>query len=526
MVFGRDRLRFFISAVLSLYALHAVFQFGAARAQSRNDPVWPTKEWLTSAPEDQGMDSADLASLVTFGANHSFDSLLVVRHGRIVTEAYYAPYRADIPHEIYSCTKAVTGTLVGTMYGEGLLDGLDHPVLDFFADRRFANVDDRKKAIIVQNLLDMTSGFDWDQGFEGGKEQTLHEMERSPDSIQFILDRPMAHAPGELFNYVDGNPILLSAIITKLTGKPAEDYAKEKLFDPMGITTWHWGHDAQGLTIGAWTLSLLPRDMAKIGYLYLRHGEWEGRRLLPDGWTEVLSHKTVNMHASYDPNQRYSNLFWVFPGGRAFMAVGTHGQLIAVFPELDVVAVVTARKFVSYFALIEGIYAAARSDAALPPNPRATELLADAVKDAAVEKASPVGTAPEIASAISGKAYRFSDNELGLRSLTLFLTDPRPHLEFEIDTHDAGHPFIKSDVPIGLDGLYREGSPVVAEDQMGRIPISKGTWSNAQTFVIDSQRLGLGGQRTTVLSFSGDKLNLRLTNEWGWKASADGKQGD
>ena len=123
------------------------------------------------------------------------------------------------------------------VYKDGLLDRLDHPVLDFFADRHVANVDDRKKAITVQNLLDMTSGLDWDQGFEGGKEQSLNDLERSSNWTQFILDRPMAHAPGEVFNYSNGNPDLLSAIITKLTGKLAEDYAREKLFGPLGITT-------------------------------------------------------------------------------------------------------------------------------------------------------------------------------------------------------------------------------------------------------------------------------------------------
>ena len=122
MAFERSHVRVFASAILSLYVLHAVFQFGSARAQSQNDAVWPTRGWLTSVPEDQGMDSSELASLVAFGANHSFDSLLVVRHGRIVAEAYYAPYREDIPHEINSCTKAVLGTLVGTMYKEGLLE--------------------------------------------------------------------------------------------------------------------------------------------------------------------------------------------------------------------------------------------------------------------------------------------------------------------------------------------------------------------------------------------------------------------
>jgi len=110
------------------------------------------------------MDSAALARLVAYGTGHDFDSLLVVRHGRIVTEAYYAPYTGDLQHEIFSSTKTVIGTLVGMVWKDGSLDRLDHPVLDFFADRHVANVDDRKKAITVQNLLDMTSGLDWKQG--------------------------------------------------------------------------------------------------------------------------------------------------------------------------------------------------------------------------------------------------------------------------------------------------------------------------------------------------------------------------
>ena len=151
------------------------------------------------------MNSSALAKLVAFGGSYSFDSLLVVRHGRIVTEAYYAPYTADIPHEIFSSTKAVTGTLLGMVYKDGLLDRLDHPMLDFFADRHVANVDDRKKAITVQNLLDMTSGLDWDQGFEDGKEQSRIDLERSSNPTQFIIDRPMAHPPGDVFNYSNGN---------------------------------------------------------------------------------------------------------------------------------------------------------------------------------------------------------------------------------------------------------------------------------------------------------------------------------
>jgi CubicO group peptidase (beta-lactamase class C family) len=508
-----------LRAVLSLCALLVTIHLGPARAQDLDQSAWPTKEWLTSSPEEQGMDSSELATLVAFGGSHSFDSLLVVRHGRIVTEAYYAPYKANIPHDIHSCTKAVISTLVGMMLKDGLLDRLDHPVLDFFTDRSIANSDDRKKAITVQNLLDMTSGFDWDQGFEDGKEQTLHEFSRSPDWTQFILDRPMAHPPGEVFNYSDGNPHLLSAIITKLTGKRAEDYAREKLFGPLGIAAWHWDRDPQDLSLGAWTLSLSPRDMAKIGYLYLRRGEWEGQRLLPPGWADVLRHRTVNMNASYDPNQRYSNLFWVFPGGRAFMAVGWHGQNIAVFPDLDIVAVVTARKYVSQFALIEGVYAAVKSESPLPPNPDAARSLTNAMKDAAVENPTPVNPAPEIASAISGKTYTFPENAFGLKSLALFLTDARPHGEYETKSG-------RYEGPIGLDGLYREGPPIISADKALRIPAAKGTWLDARTFAIDSQDLGFGAQTKYLLSFTGKKLNLRLTDKWGREVSIDGEQGE
>jgi CubicO group peptidase (beta-lactamase class C family) len=474
------------------------------------------------------MDSSALAKLVAYGASNSFDGLLVVRHGRIVTEAYYAPYTGDIPHEIFSSTKAVIGTLLGMVYKDGLLDRLDHPMLDFFADRRIANVDDRKKAITVQNLLDMTSGLDWDQGFQGGKQQSMFDLYRSSNWTQFILDRPMAHPPGEVYNYSNGNPDLISAIITKLTGKLAEDYAREKLFDPLGIVDWHWDRDPQGLTIGEGMLYLLPRDMAKIGYLYLHHGEWDGRRLLPPSWADVLDHAIVNMHASYDPNQSYSNFFWVFPDKRVYMANGKKGQLITVFPDLDIVVVTTARKQVRFRALIDSISGAVKSESALPPNPNAVEQLANAVKDAAVEKPTPVGPTPEMASAISGKTYKFPDNDARLRSFTLDLTGLRPHIEYELYSRYPLGSSVRYSQPIGLDGLYRKGSPVLSDPNPGHITAAKGTWLDGQTFVIDAPELGYGEQRKIVLSFNGKKLNFHLTVEVGegLEASVDGEQSD
>ena len=336
-----------------------IFMFGAsncseaADSQGAKEPIWPTKQWQTSLPEEQGMDSKELAELVDFGARRvlatpdvtlssMLDSLLVARHGKIIVEAYYAPYAAGIPHAVHSVTKAVIGTLTGIALKDGLLDSPSRRVLDFFDRRTIANVDDRKEAITVQDLLNMTSGSDWAEPL-GGRPASAIEMGHSPDWVQFILSRPMSSTPGDTFNYSAGNPHLLSAIITKLTGTSALEYAKAKLFGPLGITEVFWPHDPQGLSKGGDGLYLQPRDMAKIGYLYLRNGVWEGKQVLPSAWIDKVSHANVNMHLAMEPGLRYSNLFWAFPDKHVYGAVGYHRQVIMVFPDLDVVVVTTAR---------------------------------------------------------------------------------------------------------------------------------------------------------------------------------------
>jgi CubicO group peptidase (beta-lactamase class C family) len=376
---------------LSTFILVASICCAAANAQGAAESIWPTKQWQTSTPEEQGMDSTALARLIEFGTSHSFDSLLIVRHGRIVLDAYYAPYSADLPHAINSATKAVVGTLTAIAYKDGLLDSLDHRMLDFFGDRSLAEVDDKKNAITVQNLLDMTSGIDWREPLDG-RPDSLIEMRLSPDWIKFILDRPMSNAPGDTFNYNSGNSQLLSAIITKLTGKDARDYAKAKLFAPLGISTSNWLRDPQLLAIGGFGLAMLPRDMAKIGYLYLRNGKWEDKRLLPPAWIDKVSHATVDMKRSVEPDLRYSNSFWALPNKQVYMAVGYHCQLIMVFPELDIVAVTTARDFCPFSKLADYISGAVKSETALPPDPAGANLLTTAICNVSADKPAEAGS--------------------------------------------------------------------------------------------------------------------------------------
>jgi CubicO group peptidase (beta-lactamase class C family) len=200
------------SALAGCAMLIASFVCQGAAAQETKATVWPSPDWQSASPEDEGMDSRALAGLVAYGKTRSFDSLLITRHGRLVLDAYYAPYSADIPHAVNSTTKSIVATLIAMLHADGVLDSLDHRVLDYFPDRDFADVDDSKKAITVQHLLNMTSGLAWDEGF-GEHWRSITELRRHRDWVRFILDRPMANQPGEMFYYNSGNSHLLSALV-------------------------------------------------------------------------------------------------------------------------------------------------------------------------------------------------------------------------------------------------------------------------------------------------------------------------
>ena len=516
----KDKVGFLVAAP-SAFTIAAAISNGATPPQDATEPIWPTKVWQKSTPEEQGMDSGDLANLVDFGSKHSFDSLLVVRHGTIVAEAYYAPYAAGILHAVTSVTKAVIGTLVAIVSEQGLLESPSHRVLDLLGRRGIANLDDRKESITVQNLLNMTSGLAWMQP-PYGDSPSVTEMLHSPDWVKFILDRPMSNAPGDAFNYSDGDAQLLSAIITRLTGMSAAEYAKAKLFGPLGIKEMFWAHDPQGISVAGYGLYLQPRDMAKIGYLYLRNGVWEGKQLLPPQWIDKIAHS----------NTEHSNLFWVLPGKHVYMALGSYRQVIMVFPDLDVVTVATARA--DNYELSEwddAIVRSVKSDKALPPaDASKTKLLGSKIADASTEKPSEVGPTSQLAAIISGKVYNFPPNQINLKSLTLRLTDPEPSYDIATYAQDSTKSGTEFTGPIGLGGLYGKGEVSSHGfndlfDGRPRVYVLKGAWQDDHTFVMDRLILGEGPTQIWTLTFDGDKLKVRF--EFGAlpEISVDGKTG-
>ena len=514
-----------------LLAISALLCALPATAQEKPQP-WPTKEWATSSPEEQGMTSERLARLVEFGGMNNMDSLLVTRHGRIVLEATYAPFRAGLKHRINSSTKAVVSTLVAMAMRDGWIDSTDRRVMEFFADRTIANLDDAKKAITIRHLLDMTSGLEWTEGLDGSR--SFFAMERSPDWQQYVPDRPMATAPSTTFYYDSGNSHLLSAILTKVTGKSALDNAREVLFGPLGIDDVLWRSDPQGISGGGAGLYMHPRDMAKIGYLYLRGGVWKGKQILPASWIENVRKADVDMREAWAKELRYGSQFWVMPGRDAYMAVGYDRQLIIVVPKLDIVAVMTgsarfsttsgmpARPRYGFAAIVDQLAGAVTGDAPLAADPAATAALAQRIKEAAIEQPAPASEQPAMAKTVSGKTWRFDTNEARITSMTLRLDGAEPSFEYEVAGGPGGPPPGRFGGPIGFDGHRRVGGRMRYGPSAAR-----GAWSaDGTSLVLEVQTLGNDDVARVTFAFADKAVEVTYELAIGFKMVMKGRTDD
>jgi CubicO group peptidase (beta-lactamase class C family) len=287
-----------------------------------------------AAPEEQGMDAALLQDMLYAidEQNLNMDGVVVVHSGHIVAERYYAPYKQDTLHETYSITKSVISALIGIAIQEGYIHSVEDSVLDFFPEGTFKNDDPLKRSITLEHLLTMSSGLEWDGD----------EMVSSRDWVQYVLDQPMYVEPGTEFFYSSGNAHLLSAIIQQASGLNSHDFAQQYLFEPLGITGTGWKTDPDGIPNGGWGLALKPRDMAKLGYLYLNQGRWDGRQIIPAGWIETSTKRQIQVPEPLEPWDLYMGYLWWLHGDGPYAAHGMKGQFIYVIPKSDLVVVFTA----------------------------------------------------------------------------------------------------------------------------------------------------------------------------------------
>jgi len=304
---------------------------------------WPTTNWKTDPPEAQGMDSTALAKIDDYIADAfpTLLSLLIVRHGSLVFEHYYQGCRAGDSVNVKSVTKSIVSSLVGIALCEHYLTNLDQRLMEFFPQDFPAGGDPRKREITLRHLLTLRSGLSWVES----SAESLPALFASNNWVRHGLSLPLVHAPGEVFAYSTLDAHLLSAALTQVTGMSTLAFANRSLFCPLGCKATTWANDPQGYNIGGSELYLTPHDLAKIGYLYLRRGCWDGQHLIPEKYVEDSSRTQVTPNGGVVVPDTYGYLWWVSTAGpyASFYALGYGGQTIYVIPALDVVLVTTAQ---------------------------------------------------------------------------------------------------------------------------------------------------------------------------------------
>jgi len=307
------------------------------------------------SPASQGMDGERLDAMVAEirAARLPIDSVTVVRHGYVVLDARFGgfasgrlgePYASGRLHELQSATKSVTSMVFGVALGEKAAARVTvrTPVVRLAAAVHYVpkHTDARKRAMTLEDLLTMQSGLAWNESgyaYRPGSGNDVMTMLSTNDWAKYVIDRPMATQPGTTFVYDSGTSHLASAAISVLTGRSAAALAASRLFAPLGIREYRWLASPEGASVGGFGLQLQPRDLAKLAFLYLHHGRWDGGQVVPVAWVE----QSATDHVA-DPRYEYGYLWWLDRAdGYAYMA-GLYGQLAVVVPGKDLAAVITA----------------------------------------------------------------------------------------------------------------------------------------------------------------------------------------
>ena len=460
--------------------------------QAAGDRYWPGETWRTASPESQGIDSQSLGAAVDQVRQRGLGvhSILVIRHGYAVLDANFYPYDGSVPHDLASVTKSLTSVLTGIAVGQGVVK-LDQKVLEFFPKERPQNPDERKARITVGNLLHMESGLDC--GYLPG-EQELEQMKRSANWVQFALALPMKYEPGAHSAYCSPGYHLLGSVIAAAAHQSELEFGRKHLFEPLGIREVIWSDDPQGRSHGWGDSHLFPKDLARIGYLYLHGGQWDGRQIVPADWVALATTPATGERGAAGA----LGIEWNAsngPGGHQYGGNGRGGQSLIVWPELDMVVVITAGGNAGQIAPL--IRQAVKAESALPENAASVRELgaktADAAKAPAAHALVPL---PSLAAKISGARYEFPINPSRIDSLSVvFGKEPRVNVKY-----------LGEDLsfPLGLDGVYRLGP----YGPLHLLAGARGEWTSESEFLLDLNFVANINHYTLKLRFDGDRVEV------------------
>lgn len=325
---------------------------------------------LDTAAQSNKKDSGHFFREMTAAVKHEqypgVHSILVAQRENVVYERYFDDFTRDSLHDTRSSFKSVTSLLVGIAVDKGLIKSADQKVYDFFPEYvPFKHPDPRKMKMTIRNLLEMKSGFDCEE-FNDTKD-CEDAMSESGDWVKFSLDLPMKHDPGTEWAYTSVNPMILSGVISKVSGMSVMAFAKKYLFAPMGIVDYRWTTDPRGQGMTAGSFYMKPEDMLKLGQMVLQQGKWKGKQIVSQNWIAVstagnipipdFSFMKSSRSKSAVPSQAYYGYYWyheliktdTFEHDVLF-ASGNGGQYIFMIRSLDLVIVFTQGNYGSWKA--------------------------------------------------------------------------------------------------------------------------------------------------------------------------------
>ncbi len=312
----------------------------ASQASDGGTPADPGP-WVVEAPEEHGLDPATLeqARTYAFADGKNTQGVVVVRDGVIVAEWYADGAGPDSWVASWSVAKSFTSATVGIAIEEGLIPGVDEPMTTWYP--AFAGTE--REDMTLRDVLQMGSGLDWVEDYDpasAAESDIIRMVTGERDELAYAASQPPEVAPGSRFSYSSGDTMLLSGVIEQATGMPADAYATDVLFEPLGLDRAEWWRDGAGHTLTYCCFDSTSRDFARFGQLYLQGGRWGDRQVVPEQWVDD---SLVPSDASEEAGDPYGYQWWLGePEGideDVFAAVGHDGQWIYVIPGLDMVVV-------------------------------------------------------------------------------------------------------------------------------------------------------------------------------------------
>ena len=453
-----------------------------------------------SSPEAQGISSAAILSFIDraeadVDALHSF---MLLRHGQVVAEGWWAPYGPERLHELHSLSKSFTSTAIGFAVDEGLID-LDRTVISFFPDKVPEGAGDHLKSLRVRQLLNMTTGQEESVGFYGRE-----------DWIAAFLASDFPHKPGTHWVYNSSASFMLSAILQQVTGQTVFDYLTPRLFEPLGIEGARWEENPQGINAGGWGLFARTRDIAALGQLYLQKGAWKGQQLLSRAWVDEATRKQASngCEPESDWDQGYGYQFWMCRHG-LYRGDGAFGQFCIVFPEQDAVLAITSGTGDMASVMNTAwdiLLPAMESDVSLMENRVLNEALRSRLAGLTLPVQSGAATSP-LMEQVGGRIFRIADNPMGITGASL--VDEGESQVLVLETSSGRHRF-----PAG-HGSWLESISTFSPRGPAKAAASYG-WIDEQTWVITGYLVETAYRNSAALRFDGDAIEIAMKQNVGF----------